>query len=195
MNWRSPQASLSRYLILRKGLRTHDRNLVEIRWSPRVRRWPRIAAWEGSELVLRHMVESRLLLGQAGEQLCSSSITFRLSVRSSARDSWWKTETPRAYYPSVWGRSKRRCVPNMITWGPSDRHANPSSALRLDPLDPPNSHISTAQCAPSRHEIVGGEVVTLTLLSKPGRLRKIWATWVLSKLPICGITSVGRLPC
>ena len=74
----SPQSPLPWHRILGDGLR-HDRDLIEIRGSPRMRRWSGVATRERAKLVLRYMVKSRLLLGQAGKNLRCCSIAFRLS--------------------------------------------------------------------------------------------------------------------
>jgi hypothetical protein len=72
----SAQPSL--YGILREALgRRNAWDLIEIWWSSGVRGWSRIAAWEGTKLMLRQVMEPGLL-GQTREDLCS--IPFGLSI-------------------------------------------------------------------------------------------------------------------
>lgn len=53
--------------------RRHDRDLIEIRRSPRVCRRSGVAAWERTKLVLGHVMESRLL-GETREDLCGIAL-------------------------------------------------------------------------------------------------------------------------
>ena len=67
----------SRHRILRETLgRRHEWDLIEIRRSPGVCRWSRVAARKGSKLMLRYVVEPGLLC-QTRKDL--RSIAVRLS--------------------------------------------------------------------------------------------------------------------
>lgn len=110
MSRRSAQPPLSTWhRVLREALwRWHDWDLIEIRWSPGVRRRSRIVPREGPNLVLGQVVEPGLL-GQARKDLYC--VTFRLSkMRSLAQEPRRKRETPPKCYGRVWGRSSRSTI-------------------------------------------------------------------------------------
>jgi len=79
VSWRSPQSPLPWHSILGDGLGRYDRELVEIRGSPRMRGWSGIITRERTKLVLGYMMKSGLLLGQAGKNLRCCCIALRLS--------------------------------------------------------------------------------------------------------------------
>lgn len=59
-------------------MRGYYRDLIKVRGSPGMRGWSGIVTRERTKLVLRYMVESGLLLGQAGKNLRCCCIALRL---------------------------------------------------------------------------------------------------------------------